>query len=146
MQAGPISRTRSAQRNYLRYIKQHKPEGCDFCAFEKGEPPVLKDAGAFWLVDNVFGYAVWDGCRVEKHLMLVPKRHVHTLADLTKTEKNRLAELLAEYETDGYSIYARAPQNITKSVAHQHTHLVKLAPRRTPFMIYLRKPHLLFFK
>lgn len=102
--------------------------------------------GDFWLVDNIFGYEVWDGCVVEQHLMVVPKRHVHTLKDLKKAEKSQLIEQLATYEADGYSIYARAPQNITKSVAHQHTHLVKLAPKRQKLLFYLRKPHVLFTK
>jgi hypothetical protein len=35
------------------------------------------------------------------------------------------AQLIADFEAQGYSMYLRAPANTTKSVAHQHTHLIK---------------------
>ncbi len=52
--------------------------------------------------------------------MIIPKRHVASLDELTSDEKLDYITLAAKYEADGYSLYARSPGNVTKS-AHINT-------------------------
>lgn len=147
LQSGPVSRTRSSQRRYVVHKKASKPAAsCEFCAFTSKSPQFVKKEKQFKLIKNIFYYDLWDGCKVKEHLMLVPTRHVQSLGELTREEKATYGGLVAKYEASGYSLYSRAPDNITKSVPHQHTHLIKLEPRRQKFLLYLRKPHLLIFR
>jgi len=143
LQSGPVSRTRSSQRQY---VLHKKTAVCEFCNFTSKSPQFIKDEGKFRLIKNIFQYDIWDGCRVQEHLMLVPKRHIQSLSELTTQESAQYGKLVGRYESQGYSLYSRAPDNITKSILHQHTHLIKLEPSRRKFLFYLYKPHLLLFK
>ena len=40
--------------------------------------------------------------------------------------QKKAQEILSKYEAQGFSIYARAAQNVRKTVKHQHTHLIIL--------------------
>jgi ATP adenylyltransferase len=147
LQSGPVSRTRTSQRRYVIHKNKSKQsDGCDFCNITDKSSQFVRGTRFFNVITNIFGYDVWDGCRVTEHLMLIPKRHIHSLGELTSQERERYAKLISEYEAKGYSLYSRAADNITKSVAHQHTHLIKLEPRRKKFLFYIRTPHLLLFK
>jgi len=83
---------------------------------------------------------------VTDHLMIVPKKHVESLHDLTSKEKIDIIDLIATYEKKGYNVYAREKGNATKSVPHQHTHLIKTKNKRASFVLYLRKPYFLLRK
>ena len=91
----------------------------------------------------MFGYDIWDGCGVIEHFMIIPKKHTASLADLSKEEKIDYMNQIAQFEADGYSIYARSPGNKTKSVVHQHTHLIKIDNKPKRWLIFLKKPHIL---
>ena len=80
----------------------------------------------FVLVENLFPYQIWDGFEVEKHLLLIPKRFTETISDFLPAERKEYFEILSKYEAMGFSIYARAAQNVRKTVKHQHTHLITL--------------------
>lgn len=142
MKAGPSTRSRSAHRRYLDYLATKDPS-CNFCAFSADDSQVLASHRHFWLVKNIFPYDIWDDNQVLDHLMIVPKRHIVGLGELTAAESKELFQIIGLYEGDGYSLYARAPQNIAKSIVHQHTHLIKLGPTRKKFKLYIRKPHIL---
>lgn len=92
------------------------------------------------LFRNRLPYDLWEYHPVVSHLLIIPKRHVHSLGELTDAERLDLFALCAEHETQGYSIYARATDNPRRSVKHQHTHLIKIAPEVVRGGMYLKKP------
>ncbi len=147
IQKGPLTRVRKNERKYINHRKNAPTGECVFCSRDlKGLGKIYEDHKDYYVVDNLFGYDVWDGCDVDDHLMVVPKKHTDSLSGLSKQAKSSIMEVVARYEARGYSIYARAPNNLTKSIVHQHTHLVKVGPRRKKILIYLYKPHLLLFR
>jgi diadenosine tetraphosphate (Ap4A) HIT family hydrolase len=125
-----------------------KMPGCNFCKFgaESMQKEVIKEFEFFWLVENIFPYDIWDDQGVSSHVMLVPKRHVESLGDLNPEELVEYSGLLGEYDKLGYSIYARSFKNVSKSVPHQHTHLIKLDGKEISFMLYNKKPYTLIKK
>jgi len=145
MVIGPSDRRRKGQRAYVKYLKDLHTK-CDFCDLTDKTGHVVESPGDFRVIKNLFPYDVWDDIPVSEHLLLVPKRHIVGINEMTASEKDQFFELLSKYEKRGYSIYARAPADIAKSVAHQHTHLIKLGTKRTFFKVYLRKPHVLIYK
>jgi ATP adenylyltransferase len=96
------------------------------------------------VVKNIYGYTVWELMDVQDHLMIMPKRHVESIFEFTKQEKTETIELIAEYEKKGYNTYARARDNIIKSVPHQHTHLIKTKNKHARFFIFSRKPYFIW--
>lgn len=146
MRVGPATRKPKNHQKYARHIKNKTDASCEFCKFDTKSEQVIAARGTMFLVKNIFGYDIWDENDVTDHLMIVPKRHVVSLSELTDKERKTFMELVAEYESQGYSLYARAPQNIIKSVVHQHTHLIKLGQKRKKFHFFLRKPHILLYK
>lgn len=138
---GPIVRNRHHQKAYDIYRFKNPPAGCQFCAFASGAEHIKRTYPLFWVVENLFPYHVWDGSRTGEHLLLVPKRHVDSISHFTTAELREYAKILAEFESSGYSIYARAAQNKRKSVVHQHTHFIEVGEPITS-QLYLKKPHI----
>ena len=83
---------------------------------------------------------------VTDHLMIIPKRHVDSMSDLSKEEKLDLINLMADYEAKGYNVYSREKESNMKSVVHQHTHLIKTKNNKAHFVLYFRKPYFLVKK
>ena len=137
---GPSSRTRAVSRKYDEYLAQYTEfDGCAFCSDDR---VIVKEThAAFRTLENRFKYDVWDDHTVLEHLMLAPKRHVSVISELTDSEKREYVDLLATYEMEGYSIYSRAPVDVTRSVDHLHTHLLKIDSYPAKWMFYLRRPH-----
>lgn len=130
------SRTLRTQAAYFKYIKRTKHNECAMCematptkADDSHEGQVISRHTHFYVTHNIFPYTVWDGFPVESHLMIVPNRHVDSLAHLTETERLEWVQLVARYEEQDYSVLARSANNAAKSVIHQHTHLIKLASK-----------------
>lgn len=147
MISGPTTRTPKKQRAYHQHqcCDKQRGEGCNFCSIvENGGKQKLAETEHCLVISNLFSYSYWDDCRVTEHMMIIPKRHVVSLAELAEDEKLDYMNLAAKYEAEGYSLYARSPGNTTKSVAHQHTHLIKIDNYQRRFMLYLRKPHILW--
>lgn len=82
-----------------------------------------------YVTRNIFPYTLWDGSPVSDHLMVVPRRHIVSLSELTTEEKLEWTDLVTFYEKQNYSVYARSADNSAKSIVHQHTHLIRVAPR-----------------
>ena len=78
--------------------------------------------------------------------MLVPKRHVDSIGKLSSDELETYGTLLAQYEEAGYSVYGRAASNTAKSVAHQHTHLIKVSNRRVGTLVFLDRFNFTYFR
>lgn len=115
---------------------------CPFC--HPGDREIHVDTPTMQVVENKFPYEFWDNRSVIEHLLLIPKRHVFTLDELTTEEKAEAIHLMSEYESKGYSIYWRSQNNKTRTVPHQHTHLFKLSNRNTRFLMYIRRPYFLW--
>lgn len=138
--AGSIVRNRAHQKAYNEY-RRYKTPGCQFCEFTIDLDHVLEEYQLFWIVRNLFPYHIWDGSRTGEHLMIVPKRHVDTIAHFTDEERIAYMDLLAYYESAGYSIYLRSTQSGRKTVAHQHTHLIEVG-ESIKAQLFIEKPHI----
>ncbi|HEX6415969.1 MAG TPA: HIT domain-containing protein [Candidatus Saccharimonadales bacterium] len=104
----------------------------------------LVSGGTMYVVPNRTKYDVFEGRRVLDHLMIIPVRHSETLADLTDKEKVDMMTIIGEYETKGYNVYARGVGSVSRSVTHQHTHLIKLEEKPMKYFVHLKKPYILF--
>ena len=74
--------------------------------------------------------------------MVIPKKHIDSLNDLTTDEAVEFVGLIGSYESRGYNVWARAPQSVIKSVVHQHTHLIKPGTKKKRFVLYNKKPYI----
>lgn len=145
MPDGPSDRTMRTQREYRRYQKTaFQPDSCIFCDPKHIE--VLENFTHFIRLAAKFQYEIWDDHVVTEHYMIVPKAHRHSISEFTMEEKLEYTELLAHFEDEGYSFYSRAPGDITRSVAHFHTHLLHVSSSSLDGMFYLRKPHIVLYR
>lgn len=141
-------RRRPRELQYIRYRttgKSQKKE-CVFCAYNDENSGIVDNTKHFWIVKNAFPYDLWDDLDVLEHLMIVPHAHTESLATLPEAAIVEYGKLLARYEDAGFSFYARAQTVITKSVPHQHTHLIKLDNKQKKAIFYLKKPYMLWYK
>lgn len=139
-------RDNETQRRYKKYVADKPADAqCEFCGLQSGDGQVLRDEDTFWVTKNIFPYTAWDSFYVDEHLMLIPKRHLDSLSGLTADELTKFSSSVAEYEDKGYSVYGRAATNGAKSIAHQHTHLIKVSNRRVKTLIFLRRFGLTWF-
>ena len=99
---------------------------CKLCDLvrSKDDPQVIARHIHFIVIKNHYPYAVWDDLPVQRHLMIVPNRHIMKLNELTPEERTEYVRLLGEYEDAGYSMYSRAARNTARSIGHQHTHFI----------------------
>lgn len=141
------TRSRKQEKQYGKYKKHfaHK-KGCDFCVIDASYDQLISETKSFKILKNIFPYSSWDDQSVEEHLLIVPKRHIDTIGDLTAPEAVEYIDLLASYESRGYNVYMRAPQSTVKSVAHQHTHFIRPTGRIHRLMFMLSKPYIHFAK
>lgn len=86
---------------------------------------------------------MWEMRTVAEHLLVIPRRHVRSLSELNDTAQLELMATLADYELKGYNIYARGVGSGQRSVAHQHTHLIKTHPHAAHGSLTIKKPYLL---
>ena len=115
---------------YDRYRKNLPADAsCIFCEIKAGDNQFITETEHFKLIYNTFPYSYWDNNKVDEHLMIVPKQHTDTLKDLSFIESREYIEQISKYENLGYNIYARTPGSNTKSIIHQHTHLIKSIPK-----------------
>jgi len=120
-------RTDDSNKEYELYLQ--KKSGCSFCTIGNSdhiENEIIEQNDYFWVVKNAFPYAIFDGFEVIDHLLIVPKKHVEAIFELTIEERQNLIELISKYEIKGYSFFSRSPKNQAKSIWHQHTHLIKV--------------------
>ena len=148
LRTGSLVRKSQSERQYHAYRASKGVDWskvCDFCDLaEHGGEQVVAETEHCLVIVNLFGYDVWDGYNVEQHFMVVPKRHVASISVLTSEERADYIDTMAQYEADGYSLYARAPGNSAKSVLHQHTHLIKSDDNHKKWLIYIQRPHILW--
>ena len=145
LQSGPLVRTRKMERHYVSH-RGVRGDHCDFCHFSLESSQTRREYDHFWLVENIFPYALWDGCRVTEHLLLSPKRHIESLSELTPQESTEYVQIISGMEDEGYAVYARPANSAAKSVPHQHSHFIRIDNKKIKTLYYNYLPHVLWFK
>ena len=118
---------------------------CGFCTSARNEQ-VIAENDTIFIVANRVSYDVFEGYRVLEHLLAIPKAHRTSLNDFTDAERLDMMRLVGQYEAEGYNVYSRGVNTAARSVAHQHTHLIKLSRQASSFMLFTKKPYLLIEK
>lgn len=131
------------RKNARTYRNLPKDKQCPFCHIVP-ERKVIEKAKDYLVVENLYPYDVWEGRKVLEHLLLIPRQHVGSLHDVSKETQINMVEKMAEYERNGYDVYARASGSVQRSIhEHQHSHLIKTDTKHAKFFLLLRKPYLL---
>lgn len=115
---------------------------CTFCDIKLREM-ILHENETMYVVANRVSYDMFEDRKVTDHLMVIPKRHHDSLQSFSDAEKCDAMNIMGDYESRGYSVYARGVGGPTRSVKHQHTHLIKLVDKPSRLIIYARKPYIL---
>jgi len=135
------------RKKYASHNKSdRKKNHCAFCGDESLESRLIEKTETMIVIPNRVSYDIFEGRRVEHHFMVLPIRHAENIAEFTDQEKREMTDLLAKYELLGYNMYARGVGSISRSVKHQHTHLIKLTNALPHFSFYMRRPYLLIHK
>lgn len=135
------------RRKYARHNKNDRAKNlCAFCGDENLGSRLVEKTETMIVIPNRVAYDIFEGRRVEDHLMVLPIRHAESIAEFTDQEKLDMVELLGTYEQLGYSMYARGVGSISRSVKHQHTHLIKLDNKIPKFNLYIQKPYIVLHK
>jgi diadenosine tetraphosphate (Ap4A) HIT family hydrolase len=137
---------RSTRRTYEKLNSQDKKQTvhCSFPSCDgASSQSITEENETMYVIDNRITYDIFEGRRVLDHKMVIPKRHVESLADFTQQEKIDHMEVIGNYEKQGYNIYARGAGSVTRSVKHQHTHLIKTSHKLPKGTLYIRKPYFL---
>lgn len=128
-----------------RYSSFERPEKCQFCTPQNDAKRIVAETEHAFVIENRTHYDQWELRRVIDHLLIIPKRHVLGLNELQADERADIMDIIAEYEgVKGYEIYARSPKSASRSVAHQHTHLIKTDHQPGRGMFFLKKPYILW--
>lgn len=130
------------RKNLKTYRGYPKPAVCAFCEDNMKERKTAETKYAYVVPNRTF-YDLWELRSVTDHLLVVPKRHVRSLSELTKAERADMMNLMCEYEAKNYNVYARAVDSKQRSVAHQHTHLIKTHDKQARGSLLLKKPYVL---
>jgi len=136
------TRSRKEEKIYKKHLKSTNRNDCAFCIIKKGNRQLVEETNNFKIIKNIFAYSLWDGQKVTDHMMITPKKHTDSLANMQPKEKIEYVDLVEKYEKLGYNIYSRAPSSAIKSIAHQHTHLIKTEGDSKRFIFLLRKPYI----
>lgn len=97
------------------------------------ECPFCSVASTNVVAENRFHRVIRDRFPVSPgHSLIIPKRHVASLFELTAEEFNALHELLhlrrsqldAEYQPDGYNIGVNVGEAAGQTVFHLHVHVI----------------------
>ena len=121
-----------------------KLQECNFCR-DQGDS-IIKENDTMYVIPNRVSYDVFESMRVLDHLMVIPKKHHETIATFSDEEKIDAMRLMGKYEAQGYSVYGRGMGSVSRSVKHQHTHLLKLDNKPSSLVIYARKPYFMIAK
>ncbi len=141
-----VVRSRHNEKLYKTYSAKRCGKGCDFCSIAKGDPQFVAETMSFKVIRNKFPYVFWDDQAVEEHLMVVPKQHAESLASFTLEQAVEYLKLISDHEMNGYHAYVRAVKSISRSIFHQHTHLIKGMGKPKKIVLQVEKPHILFMR
>lgn len=134
------------RKTKLTYNKHRKNDEaiptCPFCQ-ESDYAGAVNENQTMFVIPNRVSYDMFEGRRVEDHVMVIPKQHRESLIDFTDRERSDAMLLIGEYEAKGYNVYARGVDSPSRSVKHQHTHLIKLIEKPSKVIIFTKKPYIL---
>ncbi|HWT40166.1 MAG TPA: hypothetical protein VN081_02745 [Dongiaceae bacterium] len=133
-------RSTKEERSYQKQRKQEVSDTCPFCTINAGHPQYVHETAHLKVIRNRTPYSLWDSQGVVEHLMIVPKQHTSKLGDLGEKAALEYIKLVDRYESAGYNLYARSVDSTNRSVAHQHTHLIKLDGKERTFLLMMKKP------
>ena len=134
-------RYRKSTKNYKNTAKQ---AGCPFCQPSLKDRHIVEEAKYCFVTKNDFPYDVWEMQKVSEHLMIVPKKHVGSLSQLSSAERLEIIDTIAKYEALDYNIYSRSVNNNVRTVPlHQHTHLIKKTGKPAKLILATQKPYFL---
>jgi diadenosine tetraphosphate (Ap4A) HIT family hydrolase len=122
--------------------KDAKRDTCHFCNIGVKEEVITENA-TMVVVANRVSYDIFEDRQVTDHLLVIPKKHHDSIQTFNDQEKLDSMKIIGDYEARGYSVYARGMGSTTRSVKHQHTHLLKLVDTPSKIVIYSRKPYML---
>lgn len=135
--------------HYRKTIHQYKShqrsDDCPFCSPGTLAAAIYEDE-FIYIVPNLTQYDLWELHDVADHLLIIPKRHVETLGELTSKERLAVMDHAADYEARGYNIYARGVGFVKRSVKHQHAHLIKATNKKPRLAIFIQNPYYLLKK
>ena len=135
---------RKTRNTYRKHNASDKTlKDCTFCNELKVHNKVLREGETMFVIPNRVSYDIFEGRRVVDHLMIIPKRHLTSFDEFTDEEILEMVRTTAEYEKKGYNVYARGWGNVSRSVEHQHTHLIKTDNKLARALFYVRKPYFL---
>lgn len=134
------------RKTKLTYNKHRKSDTkrtmCAFCD-DENQSRAIEENDTMFLIPNRVSYDMFEGRRVQDHVMVIPKKHRDSLAEFTADERSDAMLLIGEYEAKGYNVYARGVDSPSRSVQHQHTHLIKLEDKSSKVIIFSKKPYVL---
>jgi histidine triad (HIT) family protein len=114
---------------------EETPAACLFCRIVRGEVPaaVVHETGATLAFRDVDPQA-------PTHVLVIPKRHAATVAELTVEAPEDVVELVravaavADLEAlgDGYRTVFNTGRHAQQSVAHAHVHVIGGRPMTWP--------------
>ncbi len=140
------ARKRSLQKRYDKDVKDSPKDLCVFCEIKPNDDQFIDQTKYFMVVKNIYPYSVWDGQGVLDHIMIMPKRHTVAVADFNKNELEDFNQLLQKYDLLDYDFAGRTAKSKGKSIAHQHTHLIKTDGKKKKIIFFNKSPHLLLFR
>ncbi|HKX72898.1 MAG TPA: HIT domain-containing protein [Candidatus Saccharimonadales bacterium] len=129
------------QQAYNDYLASAQGKTCPFCDPADETRTVYHEATHALVIQNIFPFDIWEGYKVTDHLLVIPRRHASSLRQLNDAERKDMVDIYAQYESEGYNIYSRAPQSGARSYPHVHTHLIKVTGEPAQTVNYTRAPH-----
>ena len=103
-------------------------DDCVFCRIVRGDfgtPFIAESPGAVVFADNA--------PQAPTHLLIVPRRHIGSLADTTEADNDLLADLMslartvahdAGLDDTGYRVLTNVGRDAGQSVQHLHLHVL----------------------
>lgn len=135
---------RTTRNTYKKHNNSDKQiTTCTFCREIEKADKILHEGKTMFVLPNRVSYDVFEGRHVTDHIMVIPKRHIDSINDFTSEEASEFVQLIGWYESEGYNVYARGRGNISRSVQHQHTHLIKTDDKPTKALLFVKKPYFL---
>ena len=138
--------SRKTVKKYDQYDKNDKKASdiCNFCDTITSAD-IYEETETMRIIPNRVAYDYFEGVPTTgEHFMIIPKRHLVKFVDFNDQERREMFALLSKYEGDGFNVYARSAQNIHRSQAHQHTHLIRLSTEEPKLIFALKKPYFMF--
>lgn len=126
------------RKNYEQETNPKPKPDCPFCTPEIVSQTFTDHQGTLFENDHYRWVANWFP-RAEAHTMLVPKRHITQLADVTNEELIARHELLLQcyrvlqtaFPDSGVEIFLQTGKGSLSSLPHLHWHLVPTLPQHS---------------